>query len=171
MGSTRVFDRTAIVLKFRQRFNMSFVLVNSICLLMFWKYQQVARVRVTFKLTGAIDSQLGTNHMKLAIEDCSTLKVRGTGKELHLAWKPPATDNEVKDLAITVSEKLPWTAHVNNRPKKARQVFHSIRRNVAFKMNTSIEPRFFKSPILKILLYGLDCLTPAKSGLQNLEKF
>ena len=119
---------------------------------------------------GAIDSWVRTNHMELAIDKCSALKIRGTEKEFHLAGKPLKTDSEVKDLGITVGINGSWTAHINDRLKKANRVCFSIRRNVAFKVNTLIKLGLYKSVILPILLYGLNCLTLAKCDFQSLEK-
>ena len=48
---------------------------------------------------------------------------------------------------------------------------YSIRRNVTFIVNTFIKLGLYKSPILPILLYELDCLTLAKTDLQNLFYF
>ena len=42
----------------------------------------------------AIESWLRTNHMELAIDKSSTLKIRGTKKEFHLAGKFLKTDSE-----------------------------------------------------------------------------
>ena len=69
----------------------------------------------------AIESWVGTNHMELAIDKFSTLKIRGTEKEFHLAGKLLKTDNEVKDLGITVSKNHSWTAHINNGLKKKEE--------------------------------------------------
>ena len=118
----------------------------------------------------AIDSWIRTNHMELAIDKCSMLKNRGTEKEFHLAGKPLKTDSEVRDLAITVGKNFSWTAHINNRLKKANRVFYGIRRNAAFKVNTFIKLGLYKSLILPILLYGLDCLTVVKYEHQSLQK-
>ena len=42
--------------------------------------------------------------MELAIDKCSTLRIRGKEKEFQFAGKPLKTDSEVKDLGITVGK-------------------------------------------------------------------
>ena len=64
------------------------------------------------------NSWVRRKHMELAIDDCSTLKIRGTEKEFNLVGKPLKTDSEVKDLGRTVDENLSGTAHINNKLKK-----------------------------------------------------
>ena len=118
-----------------------------------------------------IDPWVRTNHMQLAIDKCPTLKIRGTKKEFHLAEKPRTSYSEIKDLGLNVGKNLSWTAHINNKLKKAVRVFSSFRRNVAFKVITFIKLGLYKSLILSILLYGLDCLILAKYDLQSVEKF
>ena len=119
----------------------------------------------------AIDRWVGTNHMQLQIDERLRLKICGTEKKLHFAGKLLEIDSEVKDPGVTISIKLSWAAHLNNRLKIANRFFYSIRRNLAFRVNTFIKLASYKLIILPILLNGLDCLTLAKSDHQNLENF
>ena len=54
--------------------------------------------------------------------------------------------------------------------KKAKRVSYRIRKNIAIRVDTFIKLGLYKSPILPILLYGLDFLLLAKSDLQNTSK-
>ena len=65
----------------------------------------------------AVDSWVRTNHVELAINKCSTLKVRGTEKKFHLAGKPLKTDSEIEDHGITVDKSISWTAHKQQTEK------------------------------------------------------
>ena len=76
----------------------------------------------------------------------------------------------VKDIGINVSKKLTWSAHINARLNKANKVFYLIRRNVAYAVKSFIKLGLYKSLVLPVLLYGINCTTASKFDLVNLEK-
>ena len=84
--------------------------------------------------------------------------IRGDEKPFRLNEQRLTISNDVKDLGITVSKKLTWTAHVNLRMKKANGVLYSIRRNVAFKVDIFVKLGLYKSLVLPVLLYELSVL-------------
>ena len=79
--------------------------------------------------------------------------------------------NERKDLGITVCSNLSWSAHVNAGLKEASRVLYATRRNVAVKVKTFIKPGLYRSLVLPVLLYGMNCVQLTKNDLQNTEKF
>ena len=59
---------------------------------------------------------------------------------------------------------------MNARLNKANRVLYLIRRNVAYAEKPFIKLRLYKSLFLPVLLNGINCTTPSKSDLVNLEK-
>ena len=62
------------------------------------------------------------------------------------------------------------SAHINARLNKANRVLYLIRRNVAYVVKLFIKLGLYKSLVRPVLLYGINCTTPSKSDLGNLEK-
>ena len=59
----------------------------------------------------ALDYLGKTNHMELAIDNCSTRQNYGTKKEFHLAGSSLKTDREIEDLGTPVSKNtsMDWS--------------------------------------------------------------
>ena len=58
---------------------------------------------------------------------------------------------------------------MNARLNKANRVLYLIKRNVAYAVKSFIKLGLYKSLVLPVLLYGINCTTPSKSDLGNLE--
>ena len=75
----------------------------------------------------------------------------------------------VNDLSINVSKKLILSAHINASLNKAIRVLYFVRRNVAYAVKPFVKLGLFKSLVLPFLLFGINCTTPTKSDLGNIE--
>ena len=118
----------------------------------------------------AVQNWVATNKMELAVDKFATLNIRGPEKDFELLSQNLNSLQAVKDLGINVSKKLTWSAHINARHNKANRVLYLIRRNVTYAVKPFIKLGLYKSLVLPVLLYGINCTTPSKSGLVNLEK-
>ena len=108
--------------------------------------------------------------MELAVDKCAILNIRGPEKDFELLNQNLNSLQAVKDLGINVRKKLTWSAHINAMLNKANRVLYLIRRIVAYAIKHFIKLGFYKSLVLPVLLNGINCTTPSKSDLGNLEK-
>ena len=106
--------------------------------------------------------------MELAVDKCAILNIRRPEKDFELLNQNLNSLQAVKDLGINVSKKLTWSAHINARPNKANRVLYLIRKNIAYAVKPFIKLGLYKSPVLPVLLYGINCTTPSKSDLGSL---
>ena len=118
----------------------------------------------------AVQNCVATNKMELAVDKCAILNIRGPEKDFELLDQNLNSLRAVKDLGVNVSKKLTWSALINARLNKANIVLYLIRRNVAYAVKPFIKLGLYKSPVLPVLLYGINCTTRSKSDLGNLEK-
>ena len=118
----------------------------------------------------AVQNWVATNKMELAVDNCAILNKREPEKDFELLNQNLNSLQSAKDLGINVSKKLTWSAHINARLNKANRVLHLIRRNVAYAVKPFNKLGLYKSLVLPVLLYGINCTTPSKSDLGNLEK-
>ena len=118
----------------------------------------------------AVQNWVATNKMELAVDKWAILNIRGPEKDFEPLNQNLNSLQAVRDLGINVSKKLTWSAHINDRLNKANTVLYSIRRNVAYAVKPRIKLELYKSLILSVLLCGINCTTPSKSDLGNLEK-
>ena len=119
----------------------------------------------------ALEDWVTQNKMGLAIEECAQLLFKGPERHVYLCGSLPQTSAAVKDLGIRIQSDLTWKIHLEERMKKANQVFYSLRRNVAFKVNMRIKMGLYKSMILPVLLYGSSCCNLNRGDMRNLEWF
>ena len=118
----------------------------------------------------AVQNWVATNKMELAVDKCAILNIRRPEKDFELLNQNLNSLQAVKDLGINVSKKLTWSAHINARFNKANRVLYLIRRYVAYAVKPFIKLGLYKSLVLPVLLYGINCTTSSKSDLVNLEK-
>ena len=104
--------------------------------------------------------------MELAVNKCAILIIRGPEKDFELSNQNFNSLQAVRDLG----KKLTWSAHINARLNDANRVFYLIRRNVAYAVKNFIKLGLYKSLVLPVLLYRINCTMPSKSDLSNLEK-
>ena len=108
--------------------------------------------------------------MELAVDKCAILNIRVPEKDFELLNQNLNSLQAVKDLGINVSKKLTWSAHINAKLNKANRVLYLIRRNAAYALKPFIKLGLYILLVLPFLLYGINCTTPSKSDLGNLEK-
>ena len=102
--------------------------------------------------------------MELAVEKCAILNIRGLEKHFELLNQNVNSVQAFKDLGINVSKKLTWSAHISAILNKANRVFYLIKRNVVYAVKPLIKLGLYKSLVLPLLLYGINCITPSISG-------
>ena len=118
----------------------------------------------------AVQNWVATDKMELPVNKCAILNIRRPKKDFELVNKNLNSLQAVKDLGTNVSKRLTWSAYINARLNKANRVLYMIRRNVAYGAKPFIRSGLYKSLVLSVLLYGINCTTPSKSDLGNLEK-
>ena len=109
--------------------------------------------------------------MKLAVNKCHLLNFRGTRSCLPLNGQPLREPGKVKGLGVYFADTLNWSTQIEHRIEKANKVFHCLRRNVAFNYKFSVRLGLYKSVILPVLLYGLNCACQFGTGQRMLENF
>ena len=117
----------------------------------------------------AVQNWVATNKMEHAVDKCAILNIRGTEKDFELLNQNLDSLQAVKDLGINVSKKLTLSAHIKATLNKANRVFYLIRSNVAYAVKHFIKLGLYKSLVLPVLLYGINCTQPAQSDFGNLE--
>ena len=119
----------------------------------------------------AAQNWVATSKMELAVDKSAILNIRGPENDLEPLNQNLNSLQAVKDLVINVSKKLNWSAHINARLNKANSVLYLIMRNCSYAVKPFIRLGLFESMVLPVLLYGINCTTPSKTDLCNLEKF
>ena len=77
----------------------------------------------------------------------------------------------VKDLGIHIHESLSSVKHLEHRVKKANIVLYLLKRNISPKIATIAKLGLYKSVIVPVLVYGLQCVAPTKTELTVIKKF
>ena len=111
--------------------------------------------------------------MKLAVHECHLLNFRGTRACLSLNGQPLGEPGKVKDLGVYIADTLIWSTHIEHRIAEVNKVFYCMRRNVAFNFKISVKLGLYKSVILPVLLYGLNCAYQSRTDqrkLKNLQR-
>ena len=108
--------------------------------------------------------------MEFAVDKCAILNIRWPEKYFELLNRNLNSLQAFKDLDINVSKKLTWSAHITARLDKANRVLYLIKGNAAYAVKPFIKLGLYKSLVLQVLLYGINCTTASKSDLGNLEK-
>ena len=119
----------------------------------------------------SIEKWVELNQMKLAIEKCGMLTLKGSDGNLSLYKQKLEKVNVIKDLGVFIKNDLSWTCHINERLKKSNKVLYLLRRNIAYSVNTFVKLGLYKSIVLPILLYGFHCVKVSRTDLLTLEQF
>ena len=118
-----------------------------------------------------IEVRVGQNNMELAFEICAQINLRGVDINLFLNGNRVPQPESIKDLGIHILGDLSWNTHLTKRLKKANKLLYSLRRNVAFNVNTFVKLGLYKSILLPVLTYGCHCVNFLRKDLQKLEFF
>ena len=106
--------------------------------------------------------------MKLEVNKCHLLRFRGTRACLSLNGQPLGEPGKVKNLRVYIANTLNWSTHIEHRIEKANNVFYCLGRNVA---KFSLKLGLYKSGLLPVLLYGLNCAYQSGTDQRKLENF
>ena len=97
------------------------------------------------------------------------LNFRGTRPFLSLNGQLLGEPGKVKDLGVYIVDTLNLSTHNEHRMEKANIVFYCLRRNVASNVKFSVRLGLYKSVILPVLLYGLNCGYQCRTHQRKLE--
>ena len=78
---------------------------------------------------------------------------------------------ESETLRVYIADTINWSTHIELRIEKANEVFYRSKRNVAFNVKFSVKFGIFKSAILPVLLYGLNCAYQSRTDQRKLENY
>ena len=109
--------------------------------------------------------------MELAFEKCVQINFRGVDINLFLNGNRVPQPKSIKDLGIHMLGDLSWSTHLTEQLKKANKLLSSLRRNVAYNVNTFVKLGLYKSKFLPVLTYGCHCASFLRKDLQKLEFF
>ena len=110
--------------------------------------------------------------MELAFEKCAQINFRGVDKNLFLNGNRVPQPKSLKDLSIHMLGDLSWSTHLTERLKKANKLLYSLRRYVAYNVNTFVKLGLYKSILLPVLNYGYHCANLLnKKTYKNLNFF
>ena len=118
-----------------------------------------------------IEDWVRQNNMELAFEKCAQINFRGVDINLLLNGNRVPQPKSIKDLGIHMLGDLSWSTHLTERLKKANKLLYSLRRNVAYNVNTFVKLGLYKSKLLPVLTYGCHCANFLRKDLQKLEFF
>ena len=76
---------------------------------------------------------------------------------------------EVKNLGVYIADTLNWSTHIEHRIEKAKKVINCLRKNVAISIKFSVKFVLYKSAILPIFLYGLNCSYQSRTDQRKPE--
>ena len=119
----------------------------------------------------SIQHWVKTNKMDLAIGKCAELKIHHHSGDLMLGTSQLHGADSIKVLGIFVTKDMTWSLHKSERFKKANKALYLLRRNVSPKVNVSVKLGLYKSILLPILLYGMNCVRLSRGSTRDLESF
>ena len=108
--------------------------------------------------------------MALATDKCAKLTFRGKDTSFNLFGEPLKTEANIRDLGITLISDLTWNMHISKKVAKANGVLYLLRRNVSQSVGARIKLGLYKSLVLPIILYGIQCIHLSKASMIILEK-
>ena len=73
-----------------------------------------------------IEQWVNENKMKLAMDKCAKLSIRGQTQNYELMGTKLESSKVIKDLGIYVSHDLTWKTHIEERLKKANKVLYLL---------------------------------------------
>ena len=115
-----------------------------------------------------IEDWVKQNNMELAFVKCAQINFRVVAINLFLNGKRVPQPQSVKDLGVHMLGDLSWSTHLIERLKKANKLLYSLRRNVAYNVNTFVKLGLYKSILLPVLTYGCHCANFLRKDLQKL---
>ena len=118
----------------------------------------------------SLEIWVNKNRMALATDKCAKLTFRGKDIIFKLFGEPLKTEANVRDLGITLTSDLTWNMHISKKVAKANGVLYLLRRNVSQSVGARIKLGLYKSLVLPILLYGIQCIQLSKASMIILEK-
>ena len=118
----------------------------------------------------SLEIWVNKNRMALATDKCAKLTFRGKDTIFKLFGEPLKTEANVRDLGITLTSDLTWNMHISKKVAKANGVLYLLRRNVSQSVGARIKLGLYKSLVLPILLYGIQCIHLSKASMIILEK-
>ena len=119
----------------------------------------------------SIQHWVKTNKMDLAIEKCAALKIHHHSRDLMLGTSQLHSADSINDLGIFVTKDMTWSLHFSERLKKANRALYLLQRNDSTNVNVSVKLGFYKSFLLPILLYGMNCVRLSRGSTRDLESF
>ena len=99
--------------------------------------------------------------MELTFEKCVQINFRGVDINLFLNGNRVPQPKSIKDLGIHMLGDLNWSTHLTEQLKKANKLLSSLRRNVAYNVNTFV--KISASPNLRLSLCELSEERPTKT--------
>ena len=118
----------------------------------------------------SLEIWVNKNRMALATDKCAKLTFRGKDTFFKLFGEPLKTEANVRDSGITLTSDLTWNMHISKKVAKANGVLYLLRRNVSQSVGARIKLGLYKSLVLAILLYGIQCIHLSKASMIILEK-
>ena len=109
--------------------------------------------------------------MALALDKCTNLIFRGKDKAYQICDKKLKQQTEVKDLDVMACGNLNWSCHIENRLIMANKVLCSLRRTVEKEVKPFTKLGLYKSLVLPVLMYVLNCAQIRRTDMVKLEKF
>ena len=79
--------------------------------------------------------------------------------------------NSIKDFGVFVTKDMTWSLPISDRLKIANKALYLLRRNVSPKVNVFVNVKLglYKSILLPILLYGMNCVRLSPGSKRDLE--
>ena len=119
----------------------------------------------------SIQHWVKTNKIDLAIENSAALKIHHHSGDLMLGISQLHSADSIKDIGNFVTKDMTWSLHISERLKKANRALYLLRRNVSPKVNVSVKLGLYKSVLLPVLLYGMNCVRLSRGSTRDLESF
>ena len=118
----------------------------------------------------SLEKWVNKNRMAVATDKCAKLTFRGKDTIFKLSGEPLKTEANVRDLGITLTSDLTWNMQISKKVAKANGVLYLLRRNVSQSVGARIKLGLYKSLVLPILLYCIQCIHLSKASKLILEK-
>ena len=74
-----------------------------------------------------------------------------------------------RDLGLIMNDSLTWTAHIDNRLKRAYKSIYLIKRNTSTKLSCRSKVNFYKRTVIPILCYASPCWYATRADMTKLE--
>ena len=89
----------------------------------------------------------------------------------NISGSPLICSSSYKDLGITITSSLSWSAHIDRICSRAYRMLHVIRRNVPLTSSMSLKKRMYMALVRSHLCYGSQLWRPhLLKDVKNLER-